>query len=235
MLLSTSLVIPLTPMHPKDSAAIVKFSLPYTMLDEIRLMGLIQETERVVKSRVPGSITECGVWKGGSMMAVAMAIIRMGVTDREFYLFDTYAGMPPPEEVDVDLHGRPALDPTNGSCDRPGCTVPLSEVQKAMALTGYPPDKIHYIVGKVEDTLPSHSPGVISLLHLDMDWYRPTRHALDHLFPLLSPNGCLMTDDYGHWRGAKKAMDEYMVDHLISTPLVPHGYTAVSLMKAQGC
>jgi hypothetical protein len=32
---------------------------------------------------------------------------------------------------------------------------------------------------------------------------------MKHLYPLLSTEGVLILDDYGHWQGAKKAVDEY--------------------------
>ena len=78
-----------------------------------------------------------------------------------------------------------------------------------MALTGYPEEKIHYVEGKVEETLPGAAPEKIALLRLDTDWYESTRHELDVLYPLLSVGGVLIIDDYGDWQGAQKAVDEY--------------------------
>ena len=80
-----------------------------------------------------------------------------------------------------------------------------------MASTGYPPDRVRYVKGPVERTIPDRLPGgPIALLRLDTDWYESTRHELLHLFPLLSPGGVLIIDDYGHWSGARKAVDEYL-------------------------
>ena len=52
-------------------------------------------------------------------------------------------------------------------------------------------------------------PERIALLRIDTDWYESTRHELVHLYPRLSPGGVLIIDDYGHWQGARKAVDEY--------------------------
>jgi O-methyltransferase len=61
----------------------------------------------------------------------------------------------------------------------------------------------------VEETIPENAPESIALLRLDTDWYESTRHELEHLFPRLSPGGVLIIDDYGHWQGCKRAVDEY--------------------------
>jgi hypothetical protein len=89
----------------------------------------------------------------------------------------------------------------------------LSDVQRNLGSTQYPHDQIRYIVGKVEETIPRYLPGQIALLRLDTDWYSSTHHELSHLYPLLSPQGFLIIDDYGHWAGARKATDEYFAAH----------------------
>ena len=48
------------------------------------------------------------------------------------------------------------------------------------------------------------------MLRLDTDWYESTRHELEHLMPLLQAGGVLIIDDYGHWQGARRAVDEYL-------------------------
>ena len=79
-----------------------------------------------------------------------------------------------------------------------------------MYSTGYLKEKINLIQGSVEKTLPLNKPDEpIALLRLDTDWYKSTKHELNILFPLLNEGGVLIIDDYGHWKGAKKAVDEY--------------------------
>lgn len=219
-------------MAPEMLAAIIKKVAPYTMTDAERITGLVREVERVAAERIPGQIVECGVWRGGSMMGVAMTLLHLGVTDRELCLFDTFTGMTPPEDVDVDLYGRSAADPKTGAYDPRGCAVSLADVQASMSTVGYPPEQIVYVKGPVEETLPGKAPDQIALLHLDTDWYKSTRHELETLFPRVSPGGCIMIDDYGHWRGARKAVDEYLADLVPKATLEPCGYTAVILRKS---
>jgi hypothetical protein len=92
--------------------------------------------------------------------------------------------------------------------------------------TGYPADKIHLIKGKVEDTLPDVIPSHLLLLRLDTDWYESTKHELTHLFPRLDDRGILIIDDYGHWRGAKTAVDEYFREQKRAVYLHRIDYTA---------
>jgi hypothetical protein len=58
--------------------------------------------------------------------------------------------------------------------------------------------------------LPEHAPEHLALLRLDTDWYESTRHELFTLYPRLSTGGVLIIDDYGHWDGARRAVDEYL-------------------------
>jgi len=64
--------------------------------------------------------------------------------------------------------------------------------------TGYAPERLHFIKGRVEDTVPAFAPYSIAILRLDTDWYESTRHELTHLFPGLSKSGIIIIDDYGH-------------------------------------
>jgi predicted O-methyltransferase YrrM len=70
---------------------------------------------------------------------------------------------------------------------------------------------VRFVEGDVVQSLKieSNLPESISVLRLDTDWYESTRAELEVLYPRLSPGGVLIIDDYGHWGGAKKAVDEY--------------------------
>jgi hypothetical protein len=189
---------------------------PYTMTTPERVFALRQSVQYVVRHNIPGDIVECGVWKGGSMMAVARTLIELGATDRRLYLFDTFEGMPPPSEVDREFSGAPAAAVLAASDRRTNVVwaySPLDDVKQAMASTGYDEDKLVYVPGKVEDTVPERSPDAIALLRLDTDWYESTYHELKHLYPRLSVGGVLILDDYGHWEGARKAVDQYVGEH----------------------
>jgi O-methyltransferase len=187
----------------------------YTMTSPERMYALFKAVEYVVRNRVPGDLVECGVWKGGSTMMMALALAHFGDTTRTLYLYDTFAGMPAPGEQDLDYKGRHSAS-TWERMQREGhnewCYSPLDEVKRNVARTGYPADRVVYVQGKVEDTIPGTRPERTALLRLDTDWYASTRHELEHLYPGLVPGGVLVLDDYGNWKGARQATDEYFAE-----------------------
>jgi hypothetical protein len=143
-------------------------------------------------------------------MAEILAL--MGDTGRLLYLFDTFEGMTPPPPLDVDLNGNAAADMMNQGPRETNefwAYASLEDVQANMLRTSYPNEKFVFVKGDVAETLPSRAPEQIALLRLDTDWYESTRHELETLFPRLAPNGVLIIDDYGHFEGARKAVDEY--------------------------
>jgi O-methyltransferase len=183
-----------------------------TLTTHERVVSLVRAIDYVVKNSIAGDIVECGVWKGGSMMAAALALKRLADTHRELHLYDTFDGMPPPTEADTDYLGNSAAGQME-VMDKDSiiwARAQLEEVQSNMALTQYPGERINYVKGKVEDTIPGHLPQNIALLRLDTDWYESTKHELNFLFPRLVRGGVLILDDYGHWEGARKAVDEYI-------------------------
>lgn len=200
----------------------VEFVRGHTMTSPERVRALCDAVVHVTRHRVPGAFVECGVWRGGSMMAAARTLLGLGVRDRDLYLFDTFEGMPPPTDADRDAHGSPARDRLAAAGDHEDiwAKAPLDGVRQALRSTGYDEARIHYVVGKVEDTVPAQAPAQIALLRLDTDWYESTRHEWEHLYPRLAPGGIVIVDDYGHWQGARKATDEYLAAHGI--PLLLH-------------
>src|SRR4051812_33703566 len=181
----------------------------HTMTSPARLEALIRGVEYVVDAGIEGDLVECGVWKGGSMMAVALTLRRLGATDRDLHLFDTFTGMTEPtaEDVDSAYDGYSLARMWRRRTNWIG--VDAAAVREAMASTGYPAERVHLIEGPVEETLPARAPERIALLRLDTDWYASTRHDLEHLYPRLEPGGALILDDYGHYEGARRAVDEY--------------------------
>jgi O-methyltransferase len=214
--------MPLPPDFDAEYAATISRVRAFTMTSPERLFALCQAVRYVVDNKIPGDIVECGVWKGGSMMAVAKTLKSLNEDSRHLYLFDTFEGMTAPSEHDVDFMGVDASKQLVSSTkqemaakDSIWCYAPLEEVKSAVYSVGYDLNKIHFIKGKVEDTIPNESPATIALLRLDTDWYESTHHELINLFPRISSGGVIIIDDYGHWQGARKAVDEYIKDNKI--------------------
>jgi O-methyltransferase len=188
---------------------------PFTMTSVERMYALYQAVRYINDAQISGDLVECGVWRGGSAMLAALTLKRLGDTTRRLWLYDTYEGMPPPGDADVRWDGRHAAETLAADVRQPGANnywayATLSDVQANLSSTGYP--NVEYVVGKVEETIPDRMPANISLLRLDTDWYESTLHELEQLYPRLSPRGVLIIDDYGWWRGARRATDEYFAD-----------------------
>jgi hypothetical protein len=92
----------------QENARIIQEVESFTATSPERVDALVEAVRYVIRAGIPGALVECGTWKGGSMMAVAYRLAELGVTDRDLFLYDTFAGMPAPGEHDVDHTGRPA-------------------------------------------------------------------------------------------------------------------------------
>ncbi len=226
---------PLPADFDTKAADIIRRVRPYTMTSPERLFSLIHAVRYVSAASIPGDVVECGVWRGGSMMASALTLLECSDTQRELHLFDTFEGMSPPTALDVTVDGQTASDllasPRTSDPESPWCYAGIDDVRAAMCSTGYPLERIHYVQGRVEDTIPGNVPARIAILRLDTDWYESTRHELEHLYPLLSPGGVLVLDDYGHWAGCRKAVDEYLDAHGIKLFLTRVDYTGRIAIK----
>jgi hypothetical protein len=150
------------------------------------------------------------------MLAIAHTLSRIGMTDRHLYLFDTFEGMTPPTDRDVHIWEKKdaseLLASQSTSMAPIWAAATLEDVRQGFAEVDYPDELIHYIVGKVEDTVPESAPEQIALLRLDTDWYESTKHELNHLYSRLAPGGVLVIDDYGSWQGSKDATDEFLAE-----------------------
>lgn len=196
-----------------------------TMTSIERRYHLVNALRYLIKQGIAGAVVECGVWRGGSMMLAAKVLNSLGAEDRDLYLCDTFAGMPPPQEVDVDFIGvlasqRLKEDEAHRLSSEVWAISSLEEVQRNMSSTGYPAERLHWVQGSVEQTLPHAIPGPIALLRLDTDWYASTKHELETLWPQVTPGGVVIIDDYGYWRGARQAVDEFIAAS--SEPILLH-------------
>lgn len=200
----------------RDFLALYERCKPYTRTSVERMYALYQASRYLVRAAIPGAVVECGVWRGGSAMIAAMALAAGGETSRELWLYDTYEGMSEPTAEDRDWRGISAAELLQkGEANKETsvwCYSSLDEVRGNMARTGYPVDRMRFVKGKVEDSIPGQAPAQIALLRLDTDFYESTYHELVHLYPRLAPGGVLIIDDYGHWAGARKATDQYFAE-----------------------
>ena len=121
------------PDAPSEFIETIQAVQPYTMTSPQRVLALCNAVQYILQNQILGSFVECGVWRGGSMAAVARTLVQNGVSDRDLWLYDTFDGMSEPTEIDVDFLGKTARqlleteDPQDANSI--WCRSPLDGVQ----------------------------------------------------------------------------------------------------------
>lgn len=205
----------------------------FSMASVERMYAVHQAANYLIAAKISGDFVECGVWRGGSSMMAALTAAQAG-DPRLLWLYDTFTGMTEPSEADLKWSGETARAELEAlglisGINQAGFHGSFEDVEANMARTGYPEEKLRLVRGAVEETIPHEAPEQIALLRLDTDWYESTKHELEHLWPRLVRGGVLIIDDYGHWQGARKAVDEYFVER----PVLLHrvDYTGRMVVK----
>ena len=185
-----------------------------TMTSVPRLVNTLKSCRYVVENKIPGDFVECGVWRGGNGI-LAKKLFNALNSQRRVWMFDTFEGMTEPTEFDVAAQTkRRASEKYNASqldTHNEWCFASLNDVRKNCVKSGLDVNDIRFVKGDVGKTLleEENIPHEICILRLDTDWYESTKAELHTLYPILSEGGVLIIDDYGHWEGARKAVDEY--------------------------
>ena len=223
-------------IQEKEFWEIYNFCKPYTMTSIQRMYSLYCSVNYILARGIEGDFVECGVWRGGSSMLVAKMLVNRNINDRKIFLYDTFEGMSEPTHADVSINDNDAkvlMDQNvNNKETSVWCLADLNDVKRNLKSTAFPESNLVYIKGKVEDTLPANVPsGKIALLRLDTDWYESTKHELEVLFPMLAENGVLLIDDYGHWKGCRRAVDEYIEKNKLTVLMNRIDYTARMIIK----
>ena len=205
-----------------------------TMTSFLNFWFLLKSIDYLVGNKIQGSFVECGVWRGGSAMTIAMRLVQHNSLLVDIYLFDTYSGMVAPSNVDIEAHSGKAATNLMKKAAADSLIVanaPLDLVKSNMDYTSYPKNKVHYIEGDVLETLPNTEVQDIALLRLDTDWYESTLAELNHLVPRLVKGGICIIDDYGHWEGSRKAVDEFFTNSDFRPLMIHVDYTCRAFIR----
>ncbi len=222
----------LEPEFLEDLAAVRRF----TMTSVERLHALWDAVRYVAAAGVPGDLVECGVWRGGSVMLMALALGRARIADRGLWLYDTFTGLPRPDPVlDVDVLGNRAIDGWEPRHIEDGRTywafAEEADVRRNMAATGYPATRLRFVRGMVEETIPADSPTGIAILRIDTDWHASYRHILEHLYDRVVRGGIVIFDDYGQFLGARRAVDDFRRERAIVSPMLRVDFSCRLMVK----
>lgn len=213
----------------RTDAEIIADVVPYAKSSPERFAAMVDAVKRIDRDRISGDIVECGVWRGGNII-----LARKLSPDRVCWLFDTFTGMTAPQAVDVTRSGKKAIDSYNKKMEigAKWSGVSVEDVRSNLDATGTLDERLlRFVVGDVSETLlePANVPECIALLRLDTDWHASTKIELETLYPRLAVGGVLIVDDYGHWMGARKAVDDYFSGRGFEFTVID--YTAISMVK----
>ena len=190
---------------------------PYIMSGDARLRGLYSAVEHISRHGISGAVVECGTARGGSAALLALALRHFSQT-RQLWVFDTFEGIPDP---DYQL-AAPYTGSFRGDLEEVTSLFERLQIR----------DHATFVKGLFQDTVAKSETGPIAVLHLDGDWYDSVKVCLDSLYDRVSPGGIVQIDDYGHWEGAKKAVDEFFGARRIRPSLQYLDYTGRQLIKA---
>ncbi len=181
----------------------------YTMISVERGYSLFKGVRYIIENGIPGDFVECGVWKGGACMLMALTVELMNAEKRNIFLYDTFAGMTEPSDEDVIAWTGKSVYERWKNNDFGSWSVSMEDVRSFIGSEVSDMSPFVFVEGDVLKTLDEKVPEEISLLRLDTDWYSSTAKELEVMYPLLSTGGLLIIDDYGHFKGARKAVDDY--------------------------
>lgn len=175
----------------------------------------------VVKRGIQGDFVECGVFNGGSAAAAACAIRS---SDRKFWLYDSFEGMP-----ETSAEDGPEAPDFVGKC-----VGDEADVHAAMRLARFPVDKYVIRKGWFQDTFATGpAPDTIAFLHIDADWYDSVQLALETFYDRVSDGGVIILDDFGHWEGCREAFYDFAAEREIKPLLERFGHTQAYWIKGR--
>jgi hypothetical protein len=191
----------------------------YSLLSGERLYGLYQAICEAVEEEIPGDVVECGSAKGGSAALMGLTLKTLG-DKRILRVCDTFEGIPVPTEED-----GPGAEAYVGQFK--GDLEEIMGLFTSLGLMG----QTKLVKGMFQDTIEKRVKGPIAVLHLDGDWYESTKCCLEVLYDRVSPGGFIQIDDYGHWPGCRKAVDEFFQTRGLAPMFEFLDYTGVQFRK----
>lgn len=200
---------------------LIKTFSKFTMTSDNKIFTLIKAVEYVKKYNIEGDFVESGVFTGGNIMLFEELISNYNLK-KKIFAYDTFTGMVEPTVHDEKIDGTIALEKYFNSKEWVKCSK--ENVVKNFKKKNLSVENVNFVEGMVQETLKiqENLPKKISILRLDTDFYESTKAELEYLYPLLSDKGILIIDDYGAWKGSKKAVDEYFFNKKIWLHYIDH-------------
>ena len=201
--------------HTLREKQIARIVAPYTLVGRDRIRSLYTLARRIEAEQIPGDVVECGVCNGGSAAILAHFATRSSL-ERTVWLLDSFQGMPETTEEDGE-EAQERIGREVGSPER---------VREVLRLVDADTSLVRIVPGWFQETIPTLRISQIALLNIDADWYESVKLCLESFFDLVVPGGFTSLDDYGHWPGCRKAVDEFFESRQLPYKLQRVDYTA---------
>jgi O-methyltransferase len=192
-----------------------------SLVTPLNLHFLHELVQRVGRLGVEGDIVECGVYRGGSAAILGWSMMGLGDDARKLWLFDSFAGMPAATDRDGEFSHT-----LEGQYVGSEATA-----RRLVQQAGVPPERCEIVVGPFEQTYRSTPTPRAALLHVDCDFYEPVRQTLEKFFPSMPAGGFVVLNDYGIYKGARAATDEFLERHSLAVEPVAIDPTAAFFQK----
>lgn len=157
---------------------------------------------------VPGDVAECGVFKGGSLMAIALYLKDNGL-GKHVYGLDSFRGFDGSVQKDIELGGAQDREKRVGGFEATSLAHVRAKLVGLRLL-----DTITLVPGYFADTLETLPSANFSFVHLDCDIYDSYKQTLGYFYPRMSPGGIILFDEYNDppWPGCNLAVDKFLAE-----------------------
>lgn len=195
-----------------------------TMIGLDRLDSLQDCVQTVLDDGVPGDLLEAGCWRCGACILMRGVLAVRGVTNRDVWVADSFAGFPQDCERSDDRHM--ASGP-----DQEGLAVSRERAEANFARFGLLDTQVRFAAGWFADTLPDLPVPSLAVLRVDCDLYSSVTSVLEHLYPRLEPGGVCIIDDFGSISMCQQAVTGYRDRHQITEPMTMIDWTGALWRK----
>jgi O-methyltransferase len=195
----------------------------HTMVGRKRLDNLQRCIETVLREGVPGDLMETGVWRGGCVILMRAVLAAFGDSDRCVWVADSFRGLPPPDAkwpVDAGSRFHRMRD----------LVIPRAEVEGNFRRYGLLDERVRFLEGWFEETMPTAPVERLAVLRLDGDMYGSTMTVLEAMYDRVSPGGFVIIDDFA-LGGCQRAVMDFRAARGIEAPLESIDWTGAFWRK----
>lgn len=175
-----------------------------------KLLNHLEIYNKILK--LPGDILEFGVYKGNSLVRLlSFRHLLENENSRKVFGFDIYGKFPDSLNLESDRQFVQRFENAGGY------GISKKELEFHLNNKGF--KNYELIKGDILKTIPEfiakNKSIKISLLHIDVDVYEPSKMILENFWDNVVKGGILMLDDYGTIEGETKAVDEFFINQNI--------------------